>query len=189
MQLNWNASSVRLVRCPIPTSYVYPVLPLSSILVLLQPVTQHRPLKVHLLSLQGLASLARIPPSCLVLQWPVNYIGSIINHASKRSSDRNDQKTQKFWILCKHLVWKCQTWQSCTVCPTNNGILPIYLLLLYYEHSPCLKMWMNWSKSALLLPLNGSSNVHNIIWKDSIPISSERLSICWSTFYRKTISV
>ena len=80
MQLNWNASSVRLVRCPIPTSYVYPVLPLSSILVLLQPVTQHRPLKVHLLSLQGLASLARIPPSRLVLQRPVNYIGSTMNH-------------------------------------------------------------------------------------------------------------
>ena len=96
MQLNWNASSVRLVRCPIPTSYVYPVLPLSSILVLLQPVTQHRPLKVHLLSLQGLASLARIPPSCLVLQRPVNYIRSIMSHTSKRSSDRKDQKPQKF---------------------------------------------------------------------------------------------
>ena len=104
MQLNWNASSVRLVRCPIPTSYVYPVLPLSSILVLLQPVTQHRPLKVHLLSLQGLASLARIPPSCLVLQRPVNYIRSIMNHTSKGSSDRNDQKPKKFWTSYKHLV-------------------------------------------------------------------------------------
>ena len=55
---------MRLRRWPIPTTCVYPVLP--------QPLTQHLPLKVHLLSLQGLASLSHISQFRFTLQGPVH---------------------------------------------------------------------------------------------------------------------